>query len=701
MRNPSADFSQTAGGGFHVRGAVDGNDRTGWSVYPEFNKDHRAVFDLAETIGDGQAARLTVRLKQGNPSYDKTLLGRFRLSFTNDATTLQATRDRLDLNNSDMVDVHIALGEAHAQQGQTNEAVAAFVEALPLAADRAGKTRIIAAAAPVKGVLETLAERAAGDGLFQAELARHFDKQGNAPLAAAARASALAFFKEKHAKEPENSTWAGELADLLMTDPTGWTVLKPAEMKADGGATMTRLEDDSILVSGPNPEKDVYVLTFRDLPAKFQHLRLEVLPHQSLPHNGPGRSPENGNFVLTTIKAQLDPPTNKGEPRSLKLAKAFADFSQQEFSVAGAIDANDNTGWAIHPEEGKPHFAVFKVVEPVTETAGTVLRVTLECKWGQQHNLGRFRLSVSPDPATFDREEKRLAVLKLTDPWAKLAAAYHVLGDQAAHDTLVKQHPAAAAGIGDLYAAAKDWERAIAEYRKAVTDQPADSLLIKLAAAYQSAGRTREAVPHLAQASAANPNDTLLALKLAALQAWFGQDKEFAATRKRFLAFAKATGNADMANTAAKIHSVTPSTDKGDLEAARTLGHTAVKLHRNEWTLLAPGMAEYRSGNYTAADEALLQAASANRNNPYVQGTAAFYRAMSLFRQGKADEARKVASAATAQMKPLPKDEQNPLVNGANWDDLILWLACKEAQALMQPEAIPPPRAENDPRGLR
>jgi len=40
---------------------------------------------------------------------------------------------------------------------------------------------------------------------------------------------------------------------------------------------------------------------------------------------------------------------------------------------------------------------------------------------------------------------------------------------------------------------------------------------------------------------------------------------------------------------------------------------------------------------------------------------AAFYRAMSLFQQGKKDDARKLATAAAAKMKPLPKDEQNPL----------------------------------------
>jgi hypothetical protein len=38
-------------------------------------------------------------------------------------------------------------------------------------------------------------------------------------------------------------------------------------------------------------------------------------------------------------------------------------------------------------------------------------------------------------------------------------------------------------------------------------------------------------------------------------------------------------------------------------------------------------------------------------------------------------------------MKPLPKDEKNPLAGFAGHDDLILWLAYKEAKALIQWEA--------------
>ncbi len=88
-------------------------------------------------------------------------------------------------------------------------------------------------------------------------------------------------------------------------------------------------------------------------------------------------------------------------------------------------------------------------------------------------------------------------------------------------------------------------------------------MLTKLATAYQSAGRTREAIPVLAKASAAIPTDTLLALKVAALHAWFGQEKELADTRQRILAFAKETNEAVTAEIAAKACSILPFTDKG------------------------------------------------------------------------------------------------------------------------------------------
>jgi serine/threonine protein kinase/formylglycine-generating enzyme required for sulfatase activity len=151
---------------------------------------------------------------------------------------------------------------------------------LAVTTDRAGKAQIIATAAPLPGLVEKLAESAPNDGRFQGELTRHYAERGNYPLANAARTKARALFEKQLAKEPDNAALASELADLLLIDTTRWTILKPSEMKADlkpgemkseGGATLTVLEDNSILVSGPNPAQDVYTLTFRNPPPEFNN----------------------------------------------------------------------------------------------------------------------------------------------------------------------------------------------------------------------------------------------------------------------------------------------------------------------------------------------------------------------------------------------------------------------------------------------
>ena len=77
-------------------------------------------------------------------------------------------------------------------------------------------------------------------------------------------------------------------------------------------------------------------------------------------------------------------------------------------------------------------------------------------------------------------------------------------------------------------------------------------------------------------------------------------------------------------------------------------------------------------------------------------GMSSFYRAMSLFRQGKNDEARKLATEAAAKMKPPPKDEKNPPAGYDFHNDLILWLAYKEAKALIQFDTRPSPNAVGD-----
>ena len=101
-----------------------------------------------------------------------------------------------------------------------------------------------------------------------------------------------------------------------------------------------------------------------------------------------------------------------------------------------------------------------------------------------------IRVSVAMTVEDLSFEGKRWAAMQLTNPWAKLAAAYHLVGDHQAVDKLAEQYPAAAVALGDIYAEEEDWERAITEYNKAISDQTVDgNLLAKRAVAYDAIRR--------------------------------------------------------------------------------------------------------------------------------------------------------------------------------------------------------------------
>ncbi len=96
-------------------------------------------------------------------------------------------------------------------------------------------------------------------------------------------------------------------------------------------------------------------------------------------------------------------------------------------------------------------------------------------------------------------------------------------------------------------------------------------------------------------------------------------------------------------------------------------------------------MAKYRSGHHAEAIEALTaaEAVTAETWHPEIaRNTAGFYRAISVFQQGKPEDARALDGHRGRDETP-PIDEKSPLTDGAHHDDLILWLACKEARTLL------------------
>ena len=64
--------------------------------------------------------------------------------------------------------------------------------------------------------------------------------------------------------------------------------------------------------------------------------------------------------------------------------------------VAGAIDGNEETGWAVSPQFGKSHEAIFETKDDAGATGGSVLTITISQQYPDgKHLLGKFRLSVT------------------------------------------------------------------------------------------------------------------------------------------------------------------------------------------------------------------------------------------------------------------------------------------------------------------
>jgi hypothetical protein len=190
-------------------------------------------------------------------------------------------------------------------------------------------------------------------------------------------------------------------------------------------------------------------------------------------------------------------------------------------------------------------------------------------------------------------------------------------------------------------------------------------------------------------------------LAVGAQQAWLGQEQEWAATCERGLSLARDTKSVYTLSRVAKLCSLRPSNDN-TCRAALVLARRAVELGKGDhylmqaWFQMTLGLAEYRSGHFVEANATLLAAIEAGKDEPRIAGTSAFYRALSLFRQGKPDEARQLATQAAAKMKPLPKDAKNLL---ASWhDDLLLWMAYREAKDMIKFDEKSGAGAEPEPR---
>lgn len=222
-----------------------------------------------------------------------------------------------------------------------------------------------------------------------------------------------------------------------------WQVLEPAAFSSEHGSVLNLQPDHSLLAQGFRPDKDTYTVEASCDLSELTAIRLEVMADPSLPHNGPGRQ-DNGNLHLNEFRVTATPTTAAPAAQSpgtvpLEWGGVSADFDQEGWTAAHAIDGNPATAWGIFPQIGQTHTATFALKEKL---AGPVrLRATLQQSHGQGHLIGRLRLSVTGSPAPLEAAALPPAVAsilqtqpELRSPSERIELVAFVLGQRLQRD---------------------------------------------------------------------------------------------------------------------------------------------------------------------------------------------------------------------------------------------------------------------------
>ncbi|WP_013630593.1 PSD1 and planctomycete cytochrome C domain-containing protein [Rubinisphaera brasiliensis] len=177
----------------------------------------------------------------------------------------------------------------------------------------------------------------------------------------------------------------------LLENQNRWTVLQPASVTSNGDVKFAIEDDGAVLASGPNPSTATYeVVTSAEQPVEAGQpfaLRLELLPHDSLPRKGPGRA-GNGNLVIHSIEMTVG-----GQSVTWRSGKAT--HTQKGHSPENVVSGK-GTGFAILPKAGEPIQLLLIGDFPAAAAGDAVIRI--QQNHGSGHTLGHFRLSASTDP---------------------------------------------------------------------------------------------------------------------------------------------------------------------------------------------------------------------------------------------------------------------------------------------------------------
>ncbi len=197
--------------------------------------------------------------------------------------------------------------------------------------------------------------------------------------------------------------------------PGAWRRAEVKKVKCKQGTEFVRLADSSFLATGKNPDHPVYELKFPLKGKRFSGLMIEAFADQWLPKESLGRSPDNGNFVLTDVVCEIASPA--GKRKKVKFVTARADYSQPGWDAQkvlvreGALtESASHSGWGtfgFESDSGKPNRIMLKTESALEVAPKSVVHVRLYHRSvHNKHALGRFRVNYSvDDPESVEWED--------------------------------------------------------------------------------------------------------------------------------------------------------------------------------------------------------------------------------------------------------------------------------------------------------
>jgi len=175
----------------------------------------------------------------------------------------------------------------------------------------------------------------------------------------------------------------------------GWLPVRPSSATSEGGATVTLLEDASVISSGENPDSETYEVELPTNRSNITGLRIEILPDNSF-KKGLARDAE----IVALMEIEVREGTVEGD--LIQIASGEASESMPEYPIGRAIDGKSETGWAVNSpkkEEAKPVIAVFEFETPIV--GGRDSNLVVQLSHGNptvpKSAFGRFRISLTSD----------------------------------------------------------------------------------------------------------------------------------------------------------------------------------------------------------------------------------------------------------------------------------------------------------------